>query len=175
MISTTAESTNAYPTLTQTAVQTTAEISTIRINCGGEQYTSHDGTVWQADYRFESTGTPYRVSREIAQTSEQSLYQTERYGTDLRYSIPVTEGEYTLKLHFAELYVTQLGERIFHIDIAGQRVLSDFDIVAEAGAAYRPIVKTFTVNATGGHLGIDFPAVTRSHWGKVSAIELIPS
>jgi hypothetical protein len=147
----------------------------IRINCGGTSYTSAQGVVWSEDSGFNSNSTPYQVSQTIAGTTDQSLYQTERYGTDLQYSIPVTNGQYTLKLHFAELYVTQPGERVFHVDVEGKRVLSNFDTVAETGGIHRAVVKTFTVNVNDGQLDIDFPAITTTHWGKVNAIEIVPN
>ncbi|MBI1831947.1 MAG: hypothetical protein HYR84_10910, partial [Planctomycetes bacterium] len=51
---------------------------------------------------------------------------------------------YTIKLFFAEPDGLASGKRLFHVDIAGQRVLSDFDIAKEAGGPARSIVKEFT-------------------------------
>jgi hypothetical protein len=43
-------------------------------------------------------------------------------------------GTYTVVLHFAELYFTSAGQRVFSVLANGQAVLSDFDIFAAAGA-----------------------------------------
>jgi outer membrane protein assembly factor BamB len=51
---------------------------------------------------------------------------------------------YTVKLYFAEPDNLPAGKRLFHVDIAGKRVLSDFDIVKEAGGPGRTLVKEFT-------------------------------
>lgn len=40
---------------------------------------------------------------------------------------------YTVALHFAELYFSDKGERIFTVQINGITVLQDFDIVKAAG------------------------------------------
>lgn len=50
---------------------------------------------------------------------------------------------YTVKLYFAEPDNLPEGKRLFHVDISGQRVLSDFDIAKEAGGAGRSLVREF--------------------------------
>ncbi len=61
------------------------------------------------------------------------LYQSERYGT-YQYEIPVTNGSYSLELHFAELFHETSGSRQFSVSVEGEPVLQNFDIYAEAGA-----------------------------------------
>lgn len=50
---------------------------------------------------------------------------------------------YTVKLYFAEPDGLAAGKRLFHVDIAGKRVLSDFDIAKEAGGPGRSLIKEF--------------------------------
>ena len=51
---------------------------------------------------------------------------------------------HTVRLHFAELDGLDTGDRIFHIFLQGERVLEDFDVVADAGGQDRGIVKEFS-------------------------------
>jgi outer membrane protein assembly factor BamB len=50
---------------------------------------------------------------------------------------------YTVKLYFAEPDHLPAGQRLFHVDIQGKRVLSDFDIAKEAGGPARTLIKEF--------------------------------
>jgi hypothetical protein len=59
---------------------------------------------------------------------------------------------YTVKLYFAEPDNLPAGKRIFHVDIDGKRVLSDFDIAKEAGGAGRTIIKEFHGIPTQGNI-----------------------
>ena len=52
-------------------------------------------------------------------------------------------GGYLVRLHFAETKYDQAGRRKFHVDLNGARVLTDFDIFAEAGAKDKAVVKDF--------------------------------
>lgn len=153
----------------------------IRINAGGGAYTDSLGLVWQADqYHTRSGGTWADDDLEIADTNEDPLYQTERWGkSGFGYQIPVPNGQYKVRLHFAEIwwsvsdYIGQdtTGRRIFSIDIEGVRRITDFDIFAEAGAA-AALVKEFSpITVTDGILHIS-TAVRIDH-AKISAIEVI--
>lgn len=77
-----------------------------------------------------------------------TIYETERYATDLSYSIPVAPGgEYTVDLYFAEIFYPKtgngIGDRIFDVFVEGQLVLDDFDILAETGGDFnQPVVYT---------------------------------
>jgi hypothetical protein len=59
-------------------------------------------------------------------------------------------------LKFAELYFNDAGKRRFNVVINGQTVLSDFDMVAQAGAARTAIDRTFPTTVTNGQLVIQF-------------------
>ncbi|MDD5708673.1 MAG: malectin domain-containing carbohydrate-binding protein, partial [Kiritimatiellae bacterium] len=53
---------------------------------------------------------------------------------------------YKVRLHFAELYETAVGGRVFDVKLQGQTVLSNFDILAAAGGRNRSVVREFSVN-----------------------------
>jgi hypothetical protein len=50
---------------------------------------------------------------------------------------------YTVKLYFAEPDKIAAGQRVFHVDLGKQRVLSDFDVAKEAGGAGKSLIKEF--------------------------------
>jgi outer membrane protein assembly factor BamB len=54
-----------------------------------------------------------------------------------------TERSYTVRLHFVEPDDLRTGERVFDVAIQGQPVLAGFDVVKEAGARLRAVVKEF--------------------------------
>ncbi len=114
------------------------------INAGGQAVTMGD-VEYKAD-RFASGGTIGSTSDPISGAAQASLYQTERYGTTT-YEIPVTNANYSLKLHFAELFQTASGARQFSVTVEGQPVLENFDLFAEVGhdAAYDVIVPPVSV------------------------------
>ncbi len=85
------------------------------------------------------------------------VYQTERQGV-FTYSISgLTPGSsHTVKLHFAELYWSNPGQRVFNVSINTAQVLPNFDVVQAAGAKYIPVVKSFPATAINGTITISF-------------------
>jgi Malectin domain len=90
-----------------TAPTTVALFTPIRINCGGGSYTDTMGHVWSAD-TFFSGGSVHTTNAAIANTDDDVLYQSERYG-DATYSIPVLPASssspalYDVTLHMSEV------------------------------------------------------------------------
>lgn len=70
------------------------------------------------------------------------LYEEERYGTSV-YTIPVADGKYTVKLHFAENFHTAAGQRVFNVEVQGVVVLTAFDIFTAAGGGRRALIRSF--------------------------------
>jgi hypothetical protein len=64
----------------------------------------------------------------------------------ITYTFPgLTAGtSYIVRLHFAELYFSAAGNRVFDVSINGTAVLTNFDIFAAAGAQYTAMVEQFT-------------------------------
>lgn len=146
----------------------------IQINAGG-------GTAapFVADTDFNggstaSTTKPISISG-VSNPAPQPVYQSNRYG-NFTYTIPhLTAGAgYTVNLHFAETYWTQVGQRIFNVNINGQTVLSNFDIVAAAGGANIAVVKQMSATAdSSGTITIQF--VTVKDNAQVNGIEVLGS
>jgi hypothetical protein len=103
-----------------------------------------------------------------------AIYQGERYGASFAYTLPnLTPGKtYTLRLHFAETYYTTIGGREFNVLINGKQVLTNFDIVAAAGAGFKANIQTFPATATSqGTIVLQFTKGL-ADWPKVCGIEV---
>lgn len=138
-----------------------------RVNAGGGAYTDGAGNAWAADAGAMG-GATYAVAAPIAGTADDPLYQGERYG-DFGYAFAVPNGSYTVTLKFAELYWGAAGQRVFHVDLEGRRLLADFDILREVGPN-TALDKTFTVEVADGVLTVDFATVVNN--AKVNAIQV---
>src|SRR5690606_8904977 len=117
----------------------------IRINAGGGAVTTN-GTSWLADTYFVG-GKTYSNSAvtQIAGTTDDAIYLTERSAmTDLGtfgYDVPVPNGTYTVKLHFAELYwgatnggAGGTGKRVFNANFEGGTAeITGLDLNARVG------------------------------------------
>jgi Malectin domain len=72
------------------------------INCGGQAYTDTRGRVWMAD-AYSNGGNTYGTASDIAETLDDELYRTMRWG-QISYDIPVpAAGTYEVTLHMAEI------------------------------------------------------------------------
>ncbi len=145
-----------------------------RINAGGLAYTDSLGQEWSADFGY-NTGYAFKTSNTVTGTTDPALYQSERWdpsgGEELRYSLPLADGTYVVRLHFADIYsgTNQPGKRAFDISIEGLTVLEDLDVVAEVGPLTARDV-TFTVDVADGVLDIEF--FHKIENPKVNAIEV---
>jgi hypothetical protein len=144
----------------------------LRINVAGAAF-SASGTTWQADKYF-ANGSTYTASSSISNTNLDKLYQSERFARNLAYNIPVKNGNYTVRLHFAEIYFTSNNKRVFNIKLENQTKQSSLDIFKEAGAKNKALIKEFkNISVNDGNLDIDLNATIDN--GKLSAIEVIGS
>src|SRR5579883_1013974 len=158
---------------TVTPPPTTTCAPVVSINCGGAGLTGLDGTVWSGD-AYSSGGDLAYTSYSIAGTSDLYLYRTARRGLygNFSYSIPLANGSYVLKLKFAEIMFSNRGQRVFNVNVNGTPVLSNFDIVADAGALVADD-KSFPVTVSNGTLQIDVIGVVG--YGILNAIQVLPA
>ena len=88
----------------------------------------------------------------VTNAAPSAVYQSEREGA-VTYTIPnLTAGSaHTVRLHFAELYWSNVGQRVFNVAINGSTVLSNFDIIKAAGANNTADIQQFnaTANSSG--------------------------
>jgi hypothetical protein len=109
----------------------------------------------------------------IANAAPQAVYQSERYGNST-YTFPslTASAQHTVRLHFAELYHTASGKRVFNVAINGNTVLSSFDVYAAAGANYKAVVREFTTTAsTSGQIVVKLTTVTDN--ATIEGIEIL--
>jgi len=113
------------------------------------------------------------ILSDVAGTDIDSLYQTYLSAAaelaETRYEIPVTNGDYLVRMHFVENYWTGAGQRVFSATMENVQILSNFDIFSEVG--YRTaLVKDFSTTVSDGVLNIKFnPTANRV---AISAIEI---
>ncbi|MGK4003177.1 glycoside hydrolase family 11 protein [Sorangium sp. So ce1036] len=101
----------------------------VAINSGSNSSATIDGVEYQAD-KYASGGTTNSTQDPVVGGQ---LYQTERYGS-FSYEVPVTaNGNFTVKLHFAEIAHNSAGSRSFSVAIEGNTVISNLDLYAEVG------------------------------------------
>lgn len=143
----------------------------IQIDSGG----SATGT-WVADVDFTNGTSSYTSNTintsKVTNPAPLAVYQTERYGT-FTYTIPnVSSGSHTVRLHFAEFYWTQTGQRQFNVIINGTQVLTNFDIIAASGGPNTAVVEQFTAtpNAS-GQIAIQFTTGS-ADLPKISGVEV---
>lgn len=145
----------------------------VDINCGGSAYTGTDGTRWSADQYYNGGDLLYSGNT-ISNTSDLTIYRSARAGLygDFSYTIPVSNGSYNLSLLFAEIQYSNPGDRVFNVLVNGAPVLTNFDIIASAGAN-TAVTKTFPVTVTSGAVQISVVGVTRR--GILNAIRVAPT
>jgi hypothetical protein len=101
------------------------------------------------------------------------VYQSERYG-NVTYTLPslVAAAQYTVRLHFAELFWTATGKRLFNVAINGTTVLANFDIFATTGAEFKATLREFTTTAnSSGQIVLQLTTVTNN--ATIEGIEII--
>jgi len=156
----------------------TIEPFTLRINSGGGEII-RDGNTFVADTYFDTGNTLDRP-----QTGLKDPYKTFRYSRSqvMGYHIPIENGEYTVRLHFAELWFGATsggaggtGKRVFDVKLEGQLAEDNLDVFANVGAETL-LTRTHTVNVTDGQLDIDFSSLASDGGSRhpiINAIEIL--
>lgn len=154
----------------------------VRILCGATRsLVDHAGRMWNADADFIGGAAEKSDAQHIWRTQESAFYRTSRQG-NFRYDIPLKPGIYELRLHFAETeYGPETtgtggeGSRVMNVLANGRTLLTNFDVVSDAGASRTADVKVFPdiAPANDGKLHLEFVG-ERGKDAMVSAIEIVP-
>jgi hypothetical protein len=127
------------PSPTAPTVRNTA---TRRNNCGSTTSWSDpsSGLVWGADAFFTSGDIFINTGVDIADTQQDTLYQSHRFfdggpGSIYTYKLPMPAGKYTVNLYFAEIFFTLTGKVVFTVRVQGYTVVSNLDVFAVSGFA----------------------------------------
>lgn len=150
----------------------------VRIVAQPTSFTDHAGHLWHPD-NYYLGGYRSEKHEPVTGTPDPDLYAGERYG-NFSYAIPVdSRDQYTLILHFAELYFGPnapggggVGSRVFRVLCNGKTLLRNFDIYKQVGS-FRALTETFHhIKPTAqGKLNITFQPIVNN--ATVSAIEVI--
>jgi hypothetical protein len=174
---------NAILSSATTSVTEAAPVAgkAVRIRCGYTRplFKDQEGNEWLGDRYFTGGFGGELADQHIERTRDPQIYLTLRSGT-FSYNIPLASGTYELRLHFAETTYTpssSLGggenSRVFDIRMNGRPLLTQFDIVSDAGPDTAD-VRVFKDVQPGpdGHLHLDFSGVLGQP--MINAIEILP-
>lgn len=170
-------------TVTVTRDESAIENVVYRINAGGPLISAVDGD-WLSDSassQYFNTGITWKStatidSSDIGTGVPSALFNTERYdksgGPELEWKLPVTPGEYIVRLYFAEIYFGAMksGVRVFDVAVEDQ-LESAVDVFATVGAN-KAMVMSFTVQ-TDDTLNILFSRIKQNP--AIKGIEVLRS
>lgn len=131
-----------------------------------------NGDHYTADANFTGGTVPVNTTPAIANSADDPLYQSERYGTSFGYAFPLPTGRYRVGLKLSENYFTSANQRVFSVSAEGSTQISNLDIYAAAGSRYKALERSFDVNVTDGTLNLGFAATLDK--AKVDAISVTP-
>jgi len=163
--------------------------TTTRINVGGNAYTDLNGDDWSADDSGLITGsTSTSMSTndigDIMGTDDDAIYYARRWGENFTYDIPVTNGTYTVRLHFAEIHWGVKGsglvndptnQRLFDVSIEGSLLTDNLDLYAEVGGATALVEEYPAVMVNDGVMTIQFVVEPDKDNAIVQGIEILPA
>lgn len=119
--------------------------ATIRlVNCAGPAVGG-----WTADASYAG-GMAFYVMKTISNvgTTPQGVYQTARTGRFDYNFTNLPNGTYQVILYFEEPAYSRSGQRVFNVSAEGKVALSNFDVFAAAGGAFKAVKRSFTVSVT---------------------------
>jgi hypothetical protein len=161
------------PSTTSTAAGKKVELPTIRIKTGvTDGFTDNSGHAWLPDQGFADGETIERPDAPIENATDQRIYRAERYNMT-KFTQPLPNGKYTVKLHFCETYesITGPGQRVFSFNVAGHE-FKDFDVWVKSGGFQRAYIEIVPVDISDGKLEITFTPNVENP--EINGIEILP-
>lgn len=161
------------------------DFSTFRINAGGAMVTATDGEsdwdrndvsgLFSTSNYLVSTGEILdagllyanrhaSIPSYIDEATFNAIFAQERFdfgnpgdGFEMRFDIPLPDGDYMVNLYVGNSFAgaSNVGNRIFDVNIEGALALDDIDIIAEFGHLSGGLL-TYPVSITDGVLNIEF-------------------
>ncbi|MCH7721562.1 MAG: Ig-like domain-containing protein, partial [Planctomycetes bacterium] len=151
----------------------TGPLGLYRINTGGPQVSDGFQRTWTKDDFFIVQGGGQSVNAiEIANTADDVVYYDHRHDNEgYSYQLPVPNGDYRIRLLFANVFlIFDAGNRL-DVFIEGQSELLDFNEFLAAGFR-TALTRSFTATVVDGSLDIDFvPDVGNAN---IAGIEVEP-
>lgn len=149
------------------------------LNNGGERAVQIDGLTYEPltnpddrKYVTDPSGLGSWALRgaDIANTNHDELYWTENSGEDMSFSVTVPNGTYDVTLHFAEIYHSKPGQRIFDVSIQGETVFEKLDLVERVGP--KTALTTTVSNVEVTDESLDVSTTTHKDNSKLSGIAI---
>jgi hypothetical protein len=172
----------ASPSTAGATIAATAENGFVFILAGNPngKYVDRDGKIWGGD-RYFTGGTAVELKVPYIQgTADPTIYRTARTG-EFRYDIPVKPGLYEMRLHFVE---TTFGpgtfngrgesSRVFSVLLADKPLLTDFDVLSDAGGNFRAYTRVFKGVSASSDGMIHLKFLRMFDQPFINAIELVP-
>lgn len=132
------------------------------INTGSYEDVEHEGKSYKSEFSNKYLAEKSIIAENI-NASPDPLYQTYRYGKNLRYEIPVTNGTYSVVTHHHETFFGHSNSgagpnrRVFDVLLEGNVVKKGLDLFKEN--SNRPVTLKFDeVVVTDGILNLDMIA-----------------
>jgi hypothetical protein len=154
----------------------------LRIRCGYSRpiFKDEEGSMWTGDRYYSGGFVTELPTQPIARTRNPELYLTARSGV-FSYKIPLPPATYEMRLHFAETTyspASTLGggenSRVFDVQLNGHPLLTQFDIVNDAGPNTADVRVFRDVSPDkDGYLHLDFAGSLGLP--LINAIEILPS
>ena len=153
--------------------------SALRLDAGIiEGETSYEGKTFEPLLPYVVSGTSYSTYAywvtDVLNTENDGLYQTELWwetDSTLNFEFPIDPGEYTVHLHFIDLYSSSNGDKLVDAFIQNKQVLNNYDIIQEVGNEIA-VIKSFDVTIATGNLELSFYGV--NGFNQISGIEILP-
>ncbi len=152
----------------------------LRVNCGGNDVMINS-KFYEEDLFFDNGSTFSNFdNNDIVNTEDDTVYKTERtQNGGFSYTIPITNGTYTVRLHFAEIFhgapgrgAGGSGKRVFSVEAEGSTIISDLDINDTVGPITAHI-EQHDITITDGEMNLDFIDIVDQP--KISALEIYGS
>lgn len=156
------------------------KLKPIRIAARQSDFIDSNGIRWGGDKYFID-GRTWLYENPESGPRVPPLYTGERHG-NFSYSIPVTPGSYTVKLHFLESFFSPLipaagcygvGCRVFDVTCNGVMLLQNFDIFQTAGGAFLPVIREFHGLHPNGQGKLLLSFSPKVNYAEIRAIEVI--
>jgi hypothetical protein len=146
----------------------------IRIKCGsGIAFSDEAGNEWKLDAYF-SGGQSRQFQRGAATGELPALYWSERAcAAKCRYSIPIHNGTYLVRMYFAELDHSEANQRLFDLEVNQDARAWDLDLFRAAHGRAEPFVleRRTTVSNDTFEISLN-PTLGEA---EISGIEILPA
>lgn len=128
------------------------------VNAGGPGFVAQDGTEFVGDHFFTG-GTMASTTRQVTGTSDQMIYQSERWG-EFTYEFPVAAGSYDVTLFLAETHfgAANAGNRVMSVSAEGQPVVENYDPLVAVGEGVADSIEVTGIQVADGALTLSFSA-----------------